>query len=95
MIRGATGYGILVDPDRPQPTEWDTCTCGHCSRAIFTKPGSASTTYMICHRDGRWTEEPGAFCRVCMRPVCLRCHDLGTCLPFERWIEQQESSHGA
>lgn len=83
------GYAQILDPDAPL-VERDTCSCGHCNKVIFTKPGSASTTYLIQHRDGRWTEEAGAFCRVCMRPVCLRCHDLGSCLPLERWLDQQE-----
>lgn len=87
------GYAQILDPDAPL-VERDTCSCGHCNKVIFTKPGSASTTYLIQHRDGRWTEEAGAFCRVCMRPVCLRCHDLGSCLPLERWLDQQEQKVG-
>jgi hypothetical protein len=83
------GYATIVDPDRPT-WERDAIGCGHCQRIVFVKPGSATTVYLIQHRDGRWTEEAGAFCRVCMRPVCLPCHKLGTCTPFERMLEQQE-----
>ena len=83
------GYAQFIAPE--QVVERDTCTCGHCNRVIFVKPRSASTVYLIQHRDGRWTEEAGAFCRVCMRPVCLRCHDVGTCTPMERMIEQMEA----
>lgn len=90
-MRRPLGYAQIVDPDRPL-LERDTITCGHCSAIVFVKPGSASTVYVIPHRDGRTTEEAGAFCRVCMRPVCLRCHDHGTCRPLERWLEQQERS---
>lgn len=82
------GYATIVS-DGPT-IERDTCSCGHCGRVIFVKPGSASTVYLIQHRDFRWTEEPGACCRVCMRPVCLRCHDRGTCRPLERWLADQE-----
>ena len=89
MFGNHGGYLQIFSPDGPI-TERDSISCGHCNRAVFVKPGTAATTYLIPHRDGRWTEEAGAFCRVCMRPVCLRCHDLGTCLPLERWIEQQE-----
>lgn len=88
-MRRPQGYATVVDPDRPL-VERDTVSCGHCNRIVFTKPGSASTVYLIQHRDQRWTEEPGAFCRVCMRAVCLPCHDVGSCLPLERWLYQQE-----
>jgi hypothetical protein len=87
------GYAQILDPDAPL-IERDTCACGHCNKVIFVKPGSATTVYLLQHRDGRWTEEAGAFCRVCMRPVCLRCHDLGSCLPLERWLDQQEQKVG-
>lgn len=90
-MRRAGGYATVSDPDRPL-LEWDTITCGHCARVIFVKPGTATTVYLIQHRDLRWTEEAGAFCRVCMRPVCLLCHANGYCLPQERWLEQHE--HG-
>jgi hypothetical protein len=26
-----------------------------------------------------------------MRPVCLACHDLGTCTPWERQLEAMEA----
>jgi hypothetical protein len=83
------GYLQIFDPDHPT-VERDSICCGHCNRAVFVKPGSGATVYLLPHRDGRWTEEAGAFCRVCMRPVCLRCHDVGSCTPIERWLEQQE-----
>lgn len=84
------GYAQIIDPDQPT-LERDTATCGHCSALIFIKPGTAATVYVIYHRDGRVTEEPGAFCRCCMKPVCLACHDLGTCTPLERWLEAHEA----
>lgn len=85
-----TGYATIVDPDRPL-VERDTVRCGHCTGVIFVKPGTAATTYLVLDRQTQaWREEPGAFCRVCMRPVCLRCHDLGRCLPFERRLEASE-----
>lgn len=93
-MRRAQGYMQVVDPDQPL-LEWDTITCGHCSRIVCTKPGTAATVYLIQHRDGRWTDEPGAFCRVCMRPVCLRCHDLGRCRPLERWLAEVEARGAA
>ena len=89
MGRDHRGYATVVSDARLW--ERDTVSCGHCAAVIFVKPGTASTTYLLPHRDGRWTEEPGAFCRVCMRPVCLRCHAHGACLPLERWLSQQEA----
>lgn len=71
--------------------EHDTIACGHCNRIIFVKPGSASTVYIFYQLIGPPREEPGAFCRVCMRPVCLRCHDVGTCTPLERHLEELEA----
>lgn len=90
MAERHRGYVTVVDPDAPV-WERDTCTCGHCQRVIFLKAGAGVTTYLIQHTDGRWTEEAGAFCRCCMRPICLRCHDVGTCRPFEKQIEAMEA----
>lgn len=89
-MRQPGGYVTIVEPDRPL-VELDTCGCGHCGATIFTKAGSASTVYLIPTRTpGHYIEEPGAFCRVCMRSVCLPCHEIGTCTPFERQLEIAE-----
>jgi len=90
-VRSATGYAQVVDPDRPL-VERDTIGCGHCGRVIFVKPDTASTVYLVLNRQAlRWHEEPGAFCRVCMRPVCLACDAHGRCLPWERQFEMSEA----
>ena len=90
-MRTPTGYATIVEPGRPL-VERDTCTCGHCQRIIFTKAGTASTVYLILDRRTLgWTEEAGAFCRVCMRPVCLACHAQGRCTPWERRLEASEA----
>jgi len=89
-MRRVQGYATFSGPE--SLTEYDTIQCGHCQRVIFTKPGTISTIYLIYGSDERWREEPGAFCRVCMRPVCLSCHDVGTCRPWERMIEAQEAA---
>jgi hypothetical protein len=88
-------YAIIVDPDRPL-WERDTIACCHCSRAIFVKPGSASTVYLYQVRDPQtglfhWLEEAGAWCSCCDAPVCLLCHDRGTCVPLERWLASREA----
>jgi hypothetical protein len=92
MLR-SDGYAILVDPDQGQPIEWDTAACGHCERVIFTKPNQAATVYLVQHPiTGAFLgEEAGAFCRVCMRPVCLPCHAVGRCVPWERRLDAMEA----
>lgn len=90
-MRTPTGYAVIVEPDRPL-VERDTWTCGHCQRIIFTKPHTAATVYLCFdRRTGRWREEPGACCRVCMRAICLPCHAQGRCTPWERTVEASEA----
>jgi hypothetical protein len=84
------GYATIVDPDAPL-LERDTCCCGHCQRVIFLAPGAGITRYLIRQPSGEIKEEAGAFCRCCMRPVCLRCHAVGSCRPFEQLIEKLEA----
>lgn len=83
------GYATIATPDAH--IERDTVVCGHCNQIVFIKPGTAATTYLVPQRVGPPKEEPGASCRQCMRPVCLRCHALGRCTPLERRIEQMEA----
>lgn len=88
------GYAQIIDPQAAAPlAEHDTASCGHCTAIILTKPGSASATYLVpaTVHPPTYREEAGAFCRVCMRPVCLRCHAIGRCLPWERALEQSEA----
>jgi hypothetical protein len=93
MLR-AHGYAQIIDPDRPL-FERDTIACSHCGKTVFVKPGSATTVYLIQRPNGSWFEEPGAFCRLCMRPVCLPCCDADHCLPLDRWLEFVEArAHG-
>jgi len=90
VIRGVQGYGVIFDPDIPQPWERDTVNCRHCNRVIFVKPGSASTVYQIQGADGVWREEAGAWCGCCHGPVCLQCDADGRCLPFEAKLAKME-----
>ena len=90
-MRKVLGYAQIIDPDRPLE-EFDTSACCHCNCLIRVKPGTASTVYLVFSRtDWRWTEEPGASCWHCMKPVCLVCHGKGICTPLERMLEQMES----
>lgn len=88
-MRNAHGY--LVGYGDTGTIERDTCQCGHCNKHVSVKANTAATVYLIQHRDGRTTEEPGAFCRVCMSPICLTCHEVGRCVPFERKLEGWEA----
>ena len=95
-MRRPGGYSILLDPGQREPVaERDTITCGHCQAIVTTKPGSAATVYLLFDpQTWRWHEAMGAFCRTCMRPVCLRCHHKGTCTTWERMLEQMEAKAG-
>lgn len=89
-MRRPQGYVTITGPART--VEYDTASCGHCQRILFTKPGTAATTYLLpgATPDQPWREAPGACCRCCMRPVCLACHAHGRCTPFEARIEAME-----
>lgn len=86
-MRRPGGYATWTDPEQPV-VEYDSITCSHCQRVVFVKPGTASTVYVDLETR---TEEAGAFCRVCMRPVCLPCCAVGTCRPWEQRLEQAEA----
>jgi len=85
------GYLTIVGSDAPRAVEYDTAGCGHCQRVILTKPASVNTVYLFPQRDGTMREEAGAFCRNCMTPVCLSCHDLGVCLPAEKMLDLMDA----
>lgn len=90
-MRQVTGYATIVDPDQPF-FERDTITCFHCQQVVFIKPGTASTVYLIWDPVANvWREEPGAGCRVCMRPICLPCYVAGGCTPWEKQMEAAEA----
>ena len=90
-MRAPSGYLVIVEPDRPV-VERETISCFHCGRIVQVKPGTASTVYLLTEgATGRTKEEPGAFCRICMRPVCLPCHAIGTCTPWEQQMERSEA----
>ena len=89
-MRIAHGYAMVSGPD-VKLKEYDTATCGHCNRIVFTKAGSASTVYLFPQMFGPPKEEAGAMCRVCMRAVCLTWHDDGNCVVLERRLEAMEA----
>lgn len=101
-MRRPQGYATILDPDKPV-VEMDSAQCGHCQAIIFTKAGTASTVYLLpiaptSPQDlevlGVYQEEPGAFCRICMRPICLRCYrtSLTAAIPCVTWERQFEAA---
>ena len=93
MRRRVDGYGAWADRTSGKVVqEMDSVQCCHCQRHIFVKPGTSCTVYLIPDRTniGQYTEEPGAWCRNCMKPVCLPCHDLGVCDPYLKKLERSE-----
>jgi hypothetical protein len=85
------GRASLTLPDEARPVEHDTLTCSHCQRVVCVKPGSASTVYRIWSQSQQqWVDKMGAFCRVCMLPICLACEPIGRCIPWERRLEASE-----
>lgn len=91
-MRKPQGYLTIVGVG-PQ-VERDTVTCGHCQQIVPVKAGSAATVYLVPNGQGGEKEEPGAFCRVCMRSVCLTCDAHGRCTPWERRLEKAERRRG-
>lgn len=92
-MRRPQGFAVTSDPGSDRPLrEEDTITCGHCQQLVFIRPGTGATVYRIFDEIlWRWIEVPGAFCRTCMRAVCLTCHARGGCLPWEKMIERMEA----
>ena len=90
MTRRPGGYATITDPEAPL-VEFDTVSCCHCGGAIFVKPNTLSTTFLLADPvTGLWREEPGAWCGCCWKPVCLACHAVGTCTPLEKSLQQME-----
>ena len=89
-MRNAQGYATLVGPgyaDDGRPAgpaglrdngECDTATCGHCQFIIHIPP--------MCD-----PADMGGLCKQCMRIICPKCVDKGTCTPFELALEASEA----
>lgn len=70
------GYACISDPEEGV-RECDTMTCAHCNRVTHIKPTMRP-------------EDMGGFCRMCMKPICVKCTDEGSCTPFEKRLEEIE-----
>jgi hypothetical protein len=55
-----------------------TFTCAHCGRVVIV-PHKARP------------DECGGLCMLELKPVCPKCHTIGTCTPFEKRLEQMEA----
>ncbi len=66
---------ILTTSENGNTQVRETLTCAHCNR-IYPKPG---------------TSDPAGFCRMCWRPVCLKCGAKDRCDPFERKLARMEA----
>jgi hypothetical protein len=89
-MRRPHGLATLIQADG-RIVENDTISCQHCEQIVFVKPGTGTTVYLVVDAQQQWREEPGAFCRQCMAPICLQCYDAGGCTPFERELEKSEA----
>lgn len=76
------GYLTIFDPDPPKgqasTQEWDTLTCGHCSRVARVKPGTKVDEYVTR-------------CKQCMKHICPLCTSL-SCDPVEKKLERAEAA---
>ena len=89
MLRPQGYVSVICDDGRT--IERDSITCGHCGVVVMVKPGSAATVYWYPQLVGPPKEEAGAHCSVCDKAVCLRCHDIGTCVPLQKRLKAMES----
>lgn len=88
-MRNPGGYGVWTGPGGVE-RECDTITCSHCQRVIFIKPGHMPAADPELSA-GDPAHDLGGLCRVCMKHICGPCAKEGTCIPFEKKIEKQES----
>jgi hypothetical protein len=76
-MRGARGYGIVVDPDpgrgMPSVQEYDIAQCSHCDRVIKIAPG------IDVHR-----------CTCCDALICTQCVGKG-CDHIEKKLARWEA----
>lgn len=75
-MKQRTGYLLINDPGLPAGRhEVDTITCCHCGTLQDVTGDRAHV----------------ASCLRCDDMVCKLCDEVGTCRPFEKWLEQVES----
>jgi hypothetical protein len=78
----ANGYALWTGGEK-KDLEADTFTCPHCNTVVFLHEANRKVD----------PDDPRlgyGFCLKCMKNICAKCADLGTCRPFERWLEKVE-----
>lgn len=93
-MRRPQGQATLVGPYHFDPSQpgvpkglsengtLDTFKCGHCQYIVHVQPQCDAA-------------DAGGLCKCCMRLICLKCVDKGTCTPWEVAIEAAESRQAA
>lgn len=76
-MRSPGGYALICDPVSGL-REMDTFTCKHCNGVKYVRPKERP-------------EDLGGLCKVCMGLICGPCVNDGTCVPFEKKLEQVEA----
>ncbi len=69
------GYATVVGPDDSK--EFDTISCAHCQFVMHIAKRAEA-------------DQLGGFCRMCMKHICGRCADEGSCRPFEKKLDEYE-----
>ena len=91
-MRNPGGYAVITSPeagvanfDRRQrleigegTTEIDSFTCFHCNSVVHVLTRQDPTTI-------------GGLCKQCMKLICPKCTDEGSCVPFEKKLERWEA----
>jgi len=77
-MRNPGGYAIWSGGDGPV-IEKDSITCVHCNSVVFVDAKTDPSSL-------------GGFCTKCMKNICAKCADLGSCTPWEKQMEAQEKT---
>lgn len=73
----AGGYAFSFDGGGIRQ-EADTFTCQHCNHIVIVRPKCDPA-------------DLGGMCRLCMKMICPKCVDVGTCDPIEKKLERWEA----
>ena len=74
-MRRGSGYIRVLDPELGD-RESDCFTCSHCQKIVEVPPMASAKSL--------------GWCRRCDKPICETCTDVGTCVPFEKRVDEIE-----
>jgi len=80
-MRNAGGYAVLYNENGVHK-EADTFTCHHCCTVQHVAPKCDPA-------------DLGGLCKSCMKLICPRCANKGTCEPWEEQMRRAEASYHA